>query len=42
MNLKDWIECGYSEEDAKKLLIEYKDAIKYENRAHLSYYKNTN
>lgn len=42
MNLQDWIECGYTKDEAKQMLVKYSNEIEYENKAHLNYYLTTN
>lgn len=42
MNLQDWIECGYTKEQAKVMLIKHANEVEYENKAHLNYYFFTN
>ncbi len=42
MNLQDWMECGYTKEEAKVMVEKYSTEIEYENKAHLNYYFSTN
>ncbi len=42
MNIQDWMECGYTREEAKELTIKYEVEIRYENAAHRNYYNSNN
>ena len=42
MNIQDWMECGYTREEAKELTIKYEVESHYENAAHRIYYFSTN
>ena len=42
MNIQDWMECGYTREEAKANVIKYANEDDYENAAHRAYYFSTN
>jgi len=42
MNIQDWMECGYTREEAKELILKYEVELRYENAAHRNYYFSTN
>jgi len=44
MNIQDWMECGYTREEAKELILKlwYFSESHYENAAHRNYYFSTN
>lgn len=38
MTEQDWMECGYTANEAKELTIKYEFESHYENEAHRNYY----
>ena len=42
MRVIDWMECGYTLEEAKACVIRYAHEMEYEEWAHRNYYNSTN
>ena len=42
MRVIDWMECGYTLEEARACVIKYANEIDYETEAHRNYYNSTN